>query len=113
VKHALKLAVEWDLLNENAADGAKLPHVPEGRTRYLSPSELKSVLEVAPEWMRAPIAPAAFTGMRRGELLGLRWLDVDLPNRRLYLRETKNGSLRVLYSTNWRSRQSPSKGRSR
>jgi len=46
--------------------------------------------------MRAPIALAAFTGMRRGELLGLRWLDVDLPNRRLYLHETKNGSLRVL-----------------
>ena len=42
------------------------------------------------------MALAAFTGMRRGELLALRWLDVDLPNRRLYLRETKNGSLRVL-----------------
>lgn len=34
--------------------------------------------------------------MRRGELLGLRWVDVDLENRRVYLRETKNGSLRVL-----------------
>jgi integrase len=34
--------------------------------------------------------------MRRGELLSIRWTDVDLENRRLYLRETKNGSLRVL-----------------
>jgi integrase len=34
--------------------------------------------------------------MRRGELLGLRWVDVDLASRRVYLRETKNGSLRVL-----------------
>jgi integrase len=46
--------------------------------------------------MRAPIALAAFTGMRRGELLGLRWMDVDLNGRRVYLRETKNGSLRVV-----------------
>ena len=46
--------------------------------------------------MRAPLALAAFTGMRRGELLGLRWVDVDLEGRRVYLRETKNGSLRVL-----------------
>jgi len=46
--------------------------------------------------MRAPIALAALTGMRRGELLGLRWTDVDLEGRRVYLRETKNGSLRVL-----------------
>ena len=34
--------------------------------------------------------------MRRGELLALRWMDIDLPGRRVYLRETKNGSLRVV-----------------
>ena len=45
-------------------------------------------------------ALAAFTGVRRGELLGMRWMDVDLPNRRLYLRETKNGFLRVLVLNN-------------
>jgi integrase len=96
LKHVLKLAVEWDLLYSNAAQGVKLPKIPEGRTRYLSPSELKAALKAAPEWMRAPLALAAFTGMRRGELLALRWMDVDLANRRLYLHETKNGSLRVL-----------------
>jgi integrase len=32
-------------------------------------------------------------GMRRSEILGLRWLDVDLPNRRVLLPQTKNGSL--------------------
>jgi integrase len=96
LKHALRLAVEWELLNNNPAQGAKLPKVPEGRTRYLSPSELKAALEAAPEWMRAPIALAAFTGMRRGELLGLRWMDIDPEGRRVYLTETKNGSLRVV-----------------
>ncbi len=96
LKHALKLAVEWELLQVNAAQGVKLPKIPQGRTRYLSPSELKAALEAAPEWMRVPLALAAFTGMRRGELLALRWMDVDLDNRRLYLHETKNGSLRVV-----------------
>lgn len=96
LKHALRLAVEWELLNGNPAHGVKLPKLPEGRTRYLSPTELKAALEAAPGWMRAPLALAAFTGMRRGELLALRWMDVDLENRRVYLRETKNGSLRVL-----------------
>jgi integrase len=97
LKHALRLAVEdWDLLHDNPAQGVRLPKVSEGRTRYLSPTELKAALEAAPEWMRAPMALASFTGMRRGELLGLRWMDVDLVNRRVYLRETKNGSLRVL-----------------
>jgi integrase len=96
LKHALKLAVEWELLNGNSAQGAKLPKLPEGRTRYLSPTELKAALEAAPDWMRAPLALAAFTGMRRGELLGLQWKDADMERRRAYLRETKNGSLRVV-----------------
>lgn len=96
LKHALRLAVEWDLLTMNPAQGAKLPKQSEGRTRYLSPTEFKAALEAAPEWMRAPMALAAFTGMRRGEILGLRWKDVDIAGNRVYLTETKNGTLRVL-----------------
>jgi len=42
------------------------------------------------------MAFAACTGVRRGELVSLRWMDVEIQNRRMYLRETKNGSLRVL-----------------
>ena len=93
----LRLAVdEWGLLNRNAAHGVKAPKQPEGRTRYLTPGELKAALEAAPEWMRAPMALAASTGCRRGEILGLRWMDVDFAKRLLYLRETKNGTLRIL-----------------
>lgn len=96
LKHALRLAVEWELIQTNPAAGAKLPKMPEGRTRYLSPTELRAALEACPGWMRAPIALAAFTGMRRGELLKLCWRDVDFNGRRVYLHETKNGALRVL-----------------
>jgi integrase len=96
LKHCLKLAVEWGELNQNPAVGARLPQLPSGRTRYLTPGELKAALESAPEWMRAPMAFAACTGVRRGEMLSLRWMDVDTGNRRFYLRETKNGALRIL-----------------
>lgn len=96
LRHALQLAVEWELLVTNPAQGAKLPKLSEGRTRYLSPTEFKAALEAAPDWMRAPMALAAFTGMRRGEILGLCWKDVDLDGQRVYLTETKNGTLRVL-----------------
>ena len=96
LRHALQLAVEWELLTVNPAQGARLPKLSEGRTRYLSPTEFKAALESAPDWMRGPMALAVFTGMRRGEILGLRWKDVDLPNNRVYLTETKNGTLRVL-----------------
>jgi integrase len=96
LKHCLKLAVEWGELNQNPAAGARLPKLPQGKTRYLTPGELKAALESAPVWLRAPMAFAACTGVRRGEMLSLRWMDVDVKNRRLYLRETKNGALRIL-----------------
>lgn len=96
LKDCLRLAVEWGELNQNPAAGARLPQLPPGRTRYLTPGELKAALEAAPEWLRALMAFAACTGVRRGELLSLRWLDVDTKNKRLYLRETKNGNLRIL-----------------
>src|SRR5436305_11310055 len=35
--------------------------------------------------------------MRRGEILSLRWLDVDLSQNRLYLPQTKNGEGRIMY----------------
>ena len=89
LKHCLKLAVEWGELNQNPAAGARLPKLPPGKTRYLTPGELKAALESAPEWMRAPMAFAACTGVRRGEMLSLRWMDVDMKNRRLYLAGNK------------------------
>jgi integrase len=42
------------------------------------------------------MALAAFTGMRRGEILNLRWKDVDLAHQRVYLADTKNGTLRIV-----------------
>jgi integrase len=78
LKHCLKLAVEWGELNHNPAAGARLPQLPPGKTRYLTPGELKAALESAPEWMRAPMAFAACTGVRRGEMLSLRWYGCGL-----------------------------------
>ena len=44
LKHCLKLAVEWGELNQNPAAGARLPKLPPGKTRYLTPGELKAAL---------------------------------------------------------------------
>ena len=96
MRRLLERAVEEKLLATNVARKLEMPDVPQGRTRYLSPPELKAALAAAPQWMRPPMALAALTGMRRGELLGLRWRDLDLEHKRVYLRETKNGTLRVL-----------------
>ena len=98
LKHLLKLAVEeWEYIPVNPATGVKAPKPAPGRIRYLQPTELRAVLEAAPEWLKPLIALAAGTGMRRSEILRLRWLDVDLRNSRILLTQTKNGEGRIVY----------------
>jgi integrase len=98
LKHLLRIASEvWEYIPLNVARGVKPPKVSRGRVRYLQPGELRAVLEACPDWLRVIVAIAVTTGMRRGEILKLRWLDVDLIHSRALLPQTKNGEGRVVY----------------
>lgn len=97
LKHLLRLAVEWELIPFNTAQGVKSPRIPAGRVRYLQPKELQMLVAACPNWLRPVVALAVLTGMRRGEILSLRWLDVDLSQGRLFLPQTKNGEGRMVY----------------
>src|SRR5208283_3907189 len=77
LKHLLNLCVDWELIPVNPCSHIKPPRVPAGRVRYLQPTELRAVLEACPLWLRPIVAILVTTGMRRGELLGVRWLDID------------------------------------
>lgn len=95
--HLFSLAVEWELVPVNPAHRVKAPELPAGRVRYLQPTELKALLEACPDGLRQIVALAVSTGMRRGEIMELRYLDVDLSNRIICLPQTKNGSSRVVH----------------
>ena len=91
IRRLLNKAVEWDLLERNPASRFKLLPEPRGRTRFLSLEEAKKLLESASRHLRPIIICALETGMRRNEILTLRWRDVDMANRSIYLERTKNG----------------------
>jgi integrase len=97
IKHLFNLAVEWEIVPVNPARLIKPPKLPAGRMRYLQPTELRALLEACPDGVREIVALAVSTGMRRGEILNLRRLDVDLSNRRIMLPQTKNGEGRIVY----------------
>jgi integrase len=97
LKRLFSLAIEWELIAISPASGVKGPRVPAGRVRYLQPTELRAVLEGCPEWLRPIAGLAVSTGMRRGELLAVRRLDVDRAGARILLPQTKNGDGRVVY----------------
>lgn len=100
LKHLLSLAVQWEIIPLSPAQGIKVPKAPAGRIRYLQPTEFRALLEKSPAWLRPIIALAVSTGMRRGEILSLRWLDIDFKNGRLLLPQTKNGEGRIVYLNN-------------
>lgn len=81
ISAALHQGVRWEWVNENVADKARPPRVPQRRVSAPSVEVVRKVIDAAEE--RDPrLAPflilAALTGMRRGELCALRWTDVDL-----------------------------------
>lgn len=85
---------EWHWLPENPLRRVTKEQESPGRVRYLSDEERKRLLDACrksklPE-LQLIVMLALTTGMRRGELLGLRWPDVDLERRLIVLNKTKN-----------------------
>jgi integrase len=78
---ALDQAVEWSLVPRNATEAVKAPKPNPEEIRPLDKEQAKALLEVAHgERLEALYVLAVHTGLRQGELLGLRWEDVDLKN---------------------------------
>jgi len=86
---AFKQAVGWTLMYRNPTDYAQRPRVVRKETPVLSPSQVKAFLEAAKgARFEALFFLAVTTGMREGELLGLRWQDVDLDGGVILIRHT-------------------------
>ena len=100
IRHCLKIAMnEWGLMmSSNPVDRVKMPPSSPARNRRLEDGEFERLEEAAKQTKNPHIWPvivfAIETGMRRGEILGLRWEHVDLNRRIAYLPLTKNGSSR-------------------
>jgi integrase len=67
----------------NPTIGLELPAVRGRRDRIASPSEAAELIATVPEGDRALWATALYAGLRRGELMGLRWEDIDLKTNRI------------------------------
>lgn len=76
---SLNAAVKKGLLIRNPVEGVVVPQVPEHEMKVMNESDLHIFLEYARNGQYyALFYLALFSGMRRSELLALRWQDVDL-----------------------------------
>jgi integrase len=79
LREALQWGVKLQLLARNPADAVEPPRPERKEMRALDADDTRKLLEaVSGSRLYTPILLAVTTGMRRGEILALRWADVDL-----------------------------------
>ena len=92
------LAMDEGLVSNNpfARRGVYKEH-PKGK--YIPDEEFRTILEHLPEYLKPVLLTAYLTGMRRGEIIGLKWSQVDLELGTLDLsaEDTKTDEPRIIY----------------
>lgn len=105
--HIFTKAVEWEMIEKSPFDKGKSLLLKENnkRLRFLNDNEVKKLLQACPQYLRDIVVCALNTGMRRGEILSLKWSQVR--NGFIYLDKTKtkeerqipiNDDLKALFS---------------
>lgn len=89
VRRALDAAVQWGMVPRNVARGVDAPKVPRVEITAMPPADVARLLETAEaagDRHASLFTLAVLAGCRKGELLALRWDDVDLTSGRLSIR---------------------------
>lgn len=82
----LNTAIKWELIDRNVASGATPPRPPATDIEYLDEAQAKRLIQLLadePIQYRTMITLLIYTGLRRGELNGLEWKDIDFEARTL------------------------------
>ncbi len=101
LSHAFTIAIkEWGWMEDSIMNRVTKPKEPRGRVRFLSDEERARLLDVCKEssnpYLYIAVVIALSTGMRQGEIMNLRWSDIDFQKERIILEETKNGERRAV-----------------
>ena len=102
IRHTINIAqMEWGVsLRENPVNQIRMPSPSKPRERRLTLDEYEKLLsfsEISRSYFLKPlIILGVETGMRLGEMLQMKWKDLDAQSSTLLLTDTKNGSSRVI-----------------
>jgi integrase len=96
VKRMFNLAIIWGKATANPMKGVKLLREANMPERILTKDEITQLLAVCSDYFRPIVLTALHTGMRKGEILGLKWEQVDLEARVITILFSKSGRIRKI-----------------
>ncbi len=99
LKHCIHKGYQWELAPEDIFKKiSRVKLLPENnkRLRYLSTEEIDKLIQACSPHLKPIVITALNTGMRKGEILSLKWEQVDLKHGFILLDKTKNGDRREI-----------------
>lgn len=93
IRKALDYALKQQLVYRNVADAVSLPKKGRFKGKTYTKEQLNKLLEmVADTKLELPIFLGGYLGLRRGEITGLKWKNVDLDNRLVHIHEVRTSA---------------------
>lgn len=98
LSRVFSLGIDWGICSENPVRKIKFFSEQDSvKERILTQEEEVRLLEASPGHLKPILKVALNTGMRRGEILGLRWSQVDLDKKAIRVERTKSGKNRYVF----------------
>ena len=90
----------WEWLDK--APTVTLYKEPKRRIRYLTPDQIQLLMQELPDHQKPVVAFALLTGLRKSNILNLRWPQIDLTNKMITIagKEMKNGNDHIVHLSN-------------
>jgi integrase len=96
LKSMFNRAIVWKKAEHNPCRAVTMFKENNQRLRFLEKEEISRLLENSSEHLKPILILALNTGMRKGEILNLKWRDIDIKRGIIHLYDTKNGEAREI-----------------
>jgi len=93
LKGIFATAIDYGILTESPTDKVVMPRIERSEMSYLTPDQLRRLIEATPSSWKLLIALPALCGLRKGELLALTWDDIDLDAMTVSITKSMRGGI--------------------
>lgn len=99
LRRLFRMAVDYGYLSQNPAQTVTFTKEDQRVPEALTDAQAEQLIALMPDYAQPLVILALDTGMRRGELFGMLWSDLDWTAGSIRVRSTKTSDFRVVYMT--------------